>query len=68
MHKIQEFTVPWNDESVLIMHSDGLGSKWDLNQYPGLAGKPPSIISAVLYRDFQRERDDVTVMTVKNRE
>jgi len=66
MYKIQEFTVPWNRDSLLIMHSDGLGSKWDLSQYPGLAGKPPSIIAAILYRDFERERDDVTVMAAKN--
>jgi anti-sigma regulatory factor (Ser/Thr protein kinase) len=66
MYKIQEFTVPWNEDSILIMHSDGLGSKWDLNNYPGLAGKHPSIIAAMLYRDFQRERDDVTVMAAKN--
>jgi anti-sigma regulatory factor (Ser/Thr protein kinase) len=66
MYKIQEFTVPWNQDSVLIMHSDGLGTKWDLKQYPGLASKHPSIIAAMLYRDFQRERDDVTVMATKN--
>jgi anti-sigma regulatory factor (Ser/Thr protein kinase) len=66
MHRIQEFNVPWNADSLLVMHSDGLGSKWDLNEYPGLARKHPSIIAAVLYRDFSRERDDVTVMVVKN--
>ncbi len=66
MHKIQEFTVPWNPDSILIMHSDGLGTKWDLDNYPGLTGKHPSIIAAMLYRDFSRERDDVTVMIVKN--
>jgi anti-sigma regulatory factor (Ser/Thr protein kinase) len=66
MTKVQEFTVPWNPASVLIMHSDGLGSKWDLNQYPGLASKHPSIIAAILYRDFERERDDVTVLAAKN--
>ena len=66
IHKFQEFTVPWNSESVLIMHSDGLGSRWDLAQYPGLASKHPSIIAAVLYRDFERERDDVTVLAAKN--
>jgi anti-sigma regulatory factor (Ser/Thr protein kinase) len=66
MHKLQEFTVPWNAESILIMHSDGLGSKWDLNQYPGLASKHPTLIAAMLYRDFLRERDDVTVMAAKN--
>lgn len=66
MHKIQEFTVPWNKDSMLIMHSDGLGTKWELERYPGLASKHPSIIAAMLYRDFQRERDDVTVMTAKS--
>lgn len=66
MHKPQEFTAPWNKDSILIMHSDGLGSKWDLGQYPGLASKHPTIIAATLYRDFFRERDDVTVMAVKN--
>jgi anti-sigma regulatory factor (Ser/Thr protein kinase) len=66
IHKFQEFVVPWNPESMLIMHSDGLGSKWDLNQYPGLASKHPSIIAAMLYRDFERERDDVTVLAAKN--
>lgn len=66
IHKLQEFTVPWSADSILIMHSDGLGSKWDLSQYPGLASKHPSIISAILYRDFERERDDVTVLMAKN--
>ena len=66
LHKIQEFTVPWRHNSLLIMHSDGLGSKWDLNHYPGLASRHPSIIAATLYRDFQRERDDVTVMVARN--
>jgi anti-sigma regulatory factor (Ser/Thr protein kinase) len=66
MHKIQEFTVPWNQDTILVMHSDGLGTKWDLNSYPGLSGKHPSIIAAMLYRDFHRERDDVTVMIAKN--
>jgi anti-sigma regulatory factor (Ser/Thr protein kinase) len=66
IHKFQEFTVPWNPASVLIMHSDGLGTKWDLNQYPGLANKHASIIAAILYRDFEREHDDVTVLAVKN--
>jgi anti-sigma regulatory factor (Ser/Thr protein kinase) len=66
MQKIQEFTVPWNPDSVLIMHSDGLGTKWDLNQYPGLTKKHPSVIAAILYRDFERERDDVTVLAAKN--
>jgi anti-sigma regulatory factor (Ser/Thr protein kinase) len=64
--RFQEYAVPWSQESILIMHSDGLGGRWDLNQYPGLSRKHPGVIAAMLYRDFERERDDVTVLVAKN--
>ena len=66
MHKIQEFALPWNEDGVLIMYSDGLISRWDLDTYPGIISKHPSIVAAALYRDFYRERDDVTVLVAKN--
>jgi len=65
MPRLQEFTYPWNAESTLIMHSDGLGSRWDLERYPGIWGKHPSLISAILHRDYCRGRDDVTVLVTK---
>lgn len=65
MERLQEFTVPWNENSILVMHSDGLGSRWDLERYPGIWTKHPSTIAAVLHRDFTRGRDDVTVLVVK---
>lgn len=68
LHKIQEFAFPWDADSVLIMHSDGLGTKWDLKQYPGILNKHSSVIAAVLYRDFERQRDDVTVLVAKTSE
>jgi len=45
-----------------VIHSDGLGTHWDLGRYPGLAQREPSLIAGVLYRDFARRRDDVTVV------
>jgi anti-sigma regulatory factor (Ser/Thr protein kinase) len=65
--KIQEFVYPWTQDSLLIMHSDGLATHWSLDQYPGLAARHPSLIAGVLYRDFTRERDDVTVVVAKKR-
>jgi hypothetical protein len=47
------------------MHSDGLATQWNLDQYPGLADRHPSLIAGVLYRDFARGRDDVTVVVAK---
>jgi anti-sigma regulatory factor (Ser/Thr protein kinase) len=63
--KIQEFAYPWSQDSMLIMHSDGLATHWNLDQYPGLVGRHPSLIAGVLYRDFARGRDDVTVIVAK---
>jgi hypothetical protein len=48
------------------MHTDGLGTRWDLDRYPGITRRHPSLLAAVLYRDFARQRDDATVLVVKN--
>jgi hypothetical protein len=50
----------------LILHSDGLGTQWRLDRYPGLRQKHPSLIASVLYRDFNRGRDDVTVLVARS--
>ena len=66
-HRLQEFQYPLPSDSVIVMHSDGLGTHWDLGAYPGLLMRDPSIIAGVLYRDFSRRRDDVTVVVAKPR-
>ena len=65
--RIHEFTYPWSDEAVLVMHSDGLGSRWQIERYPGLPGRHPSLVAGVLYRDWSRGRDDVTVVAARLR-
>jgi hypothetical protein len=57
----------WPANSLLIMHSDGLQTRWNLEDYPGLIDAHPSIIAAVLYRDFNRGTDDDVVMVVRNK-
>ena len=68
MPKVAEFVYPWSQQSLLILHSDGLAAQWNLNHYPGLGARPPALIAAVLYRDFKRTRDDMTVIVAKVRE
>ena len=63
--RIQEFSLPWTAQSLLVMHSDGLTTRWDLATYPGLALRDPALIAAVLWRDFRRGRDDATVLVAK---
>jgi anti-sigma regulatory factor (Ser/Thr protein kinase) len=52
----------WVAASRLVMHSDGVSSRWRLDAYPGLAAAHPALVAGILYRDFRRERDDATVI------
>lgn len=65
--RIQEFSYPVPAQATIIMFSDGLSNRWDLSSYPGLARRPPALIAGVLYRDFSRRRDDVTVVVARER-
>lgn len=65
LRKVQEFVVPWSVDSMIVMCSDGLVTRWGLEDYPGLEMRHPSLIAAVLYRDFARKSDDVTVLVVR---
>jgi hypothetical protein len=58
----REFTYPWERGATLIMHSDGLATHWTGEHIAGLSRRHPAIVAALLYRDFSRERDDVTVV------
>jgi anti-sigma regulatory factor (Ser/Thr protein kinase) len=65
VRKIQTFTYPWLVDDLLVMHSDGLLTRWDLDAYPGVKIRHPSLIAGVLLRHFARGRDDVTVVVAK---
>lgn len=64
--RIQEFNYVIPPGSVIVMMSDGLGTHWDLDAYPGLRRHSATAIAAILYRDFSRRRDDVTVVVAKD--
>jgi len=60
--QFRDYSYPWDSDGLLVMHSDGLGSHWSIDEYPGLRQRHTATIAAVLYRDFNRHRDDVTVL------
>ncbi|SHG70908.1 SpoIIE family protein phosphatase [Massilia sp. CF038] len=66
LRKVQEFSTPWPAGAILIMHSDGLASRWDLTDYPGIFQCHPRVLAALLYRDFTRGRDDVGIIVVRD--
>ena len=60
--KLQEFSYPMPQGASLVLHSDGLGTHWNPADYAGLWTRDPAVAAGVLYRDFTRRRDDVTVV------
>lgn len=63
--KFQDFEYPWDLGSMLIMHSDGLMTRFELETYPGLRYRHPALISGVIFRDFKRGTDDATLLVMK---
>jgi anti-sigma regulatory factor (Ser/Thr protein kinase) len=63
----QQFEYEWPRGSHVVMHSDGLSARWALPAYPGLQMRHAAVIAAVLYRDFVRRRDDVTLLVACHR-
>lgn len=66
VRRIQPFEYDARHHPLLIMHTDGISSRWDLDQYEGLRVRHPAIIAGVLYRDHRRVRDDATILVVRH--
>ena len=66
MPRIHGSEVPWAVGGRLVMHSDGISSRWNAADYPGLLVRHPALLAGVIFRDFARERDDATVLVLRD--
>lgn len=62
---MREFVYPIAQATLLVLASDGLLTNWRLDGYPGLLRSHPTLIAGVLYRDFSRGRDDVSILACR---
>jgi hypothetical protein len=62
--KLQEFSHDWDEGAALVMHTDGITSRWRMETYPGLLSHDPAIVASVLHRDFTRPRVDSTALAL----
>jgi anti-sigma regulatory factor (Ser/Thr protein kinase) len=67
MHKSTEYRYPWAPGGLLVAHTDGIDTRWDLAQFPGLTDCHPSVIAAMLYREHARGRDDAGIVVARLR-
>jgi anti-sigma regulatory factor (Ser/Thr protein kinase) len=51
--------------AAVVLHSDGLSSRWDIRNLPGLTGRDPLVIAAVLLSEAGVHRDDAGVLVLK---
>lgn len=63
--RIHDQEVEWGRGRLLIIHSDGINSRWDFSKYPHIQAHDPAILAACLYRDHSRGTDDVTIIVSK---
>ena len=50
---------------VLVLHTDGLSTRWTLDGRTDLLRQPPDVIAAALWRDHCRSSDDSLVLVVR---
>ncbi|PMR58063.1 transcriptional regulator [Verrucosispora sp. ts21] len=62
---IRQYDYPFDADSLLVMHSDGVVDRWRLADYPGLAGRSPLVVAATLLRDAGIRRDDAGVLVAR---
>jgi anti-sigma regulatory factor (Ser/Thr protein kinase) len=63
---IHSNSIDWHPYDTLIVHSDGLKSRWDFMQLPNILQYDGSVIAAALYKDFSRQTDDLLIIVIKN--
>lgn len=64
---VRPTVTPWHEGARLVLHSDGVSARWRAESYPGLASAHPALVAGVIFRDFARARDDVTVLVYDDR-
>jgi anti-sigma regulatory factor (Ser/Thr protein kinase) len=67
MRTPRDHALPWADDGVVVLASDGLSTRWNLANYPGLLSRHPVLVASVLHRDFARDNDDATVLVAMER-
>lgn len=60
-----DLVYPWPAHACVVLHSDGIASRWQLGPDMALLQCDPAVIAAWLLRDHVRGRDDATVVVAR---
>lgn len=56
------------EHALVILHSDGIETRWTVERIRALLQRDPTLVAAVLLRDHTRHRDDATVVVIRRKE
>ena len=62
---IRQFEYPLPPGAAVVLHSDGLSSRWEMRHLPGLASLDPLVIAAALLAEAGAHRDDAGILVLK---
>lgn len=62
---LQDQEMPYERGQWLIMASDGLHSRWNPARYPGIGTYDPSVLAAVIYKEYAHRTDDMSILVSK---
>jgi hypothetical protein len=55
----------WAAPAVLVLHTDGITSRWSPADYPDTDHHHPAVLACLIWRDALRGNDDATVVVVR---
>jgi len=64
---VQEQEIEWPAHALLLLFSDGVQSRWQLDE-PSLLQRDPALVAAFVIWKFCRGRDDATVVVIRRAE
>jgi negative regulator of sigma-B (phosphoserine phosphatase) len=66
LRKVREKEFSFNPGDLIILHSDGISGKFDLDMYPPeFLGQHPQIIAERIAAEFGRRTDDLTIVVAR---
>jgi anti-sigma regulatory factor (Ser/Thr protein kinase)/serine/threonine protein phosphatase PrpC len=57
----------WEPGNIMVMHSDGVGTRWQWEDFPELASESATVTAQRLLHVLAKEEDDATVVVVRGK-
>jgi hypothetical protein len=68
MRRPEQVAVPWPEHALVVVHSDGIETRWLPQRLFPVLQRDPVLAAGILVRDHCRGRDDATVVVLRRRD